>query len=111
MLSSPPPRPMATALDRAVARELDRIAEVIATRHHRALFGPRPGVPMFFVFTHQYGIEAELFHTQEAADAEAIRLKHLSAYRQLNIHVGRIIYDISALEPERNHQLVVHHAS
>lgn len=107
MLSVPPPRPMATALDRAVARELD----YIAGRWARSLYSFSPEVTMYFVFTHQYGIEPELFHTQEAADAEVIRLKHLRLYRQLNIHVGRIIYDISALEPERNHQLVVHHAS
>lgn len=102
---------MATALDRALAAEFDRVTDLIAIRHHDAMYGRPPEVTMYFVFTYQYGIEAELFHTQEAADAEAIRLKHLSAYRQLNIHVGRIIYDMLALEPERNHRLVVHHAS
>lgn len=107
MLSVPPPRPMNTAFDRTVIAEL----RYITGRWARSLYSFSPEVTMYFVFTYQYGIEAELFHTQEAADAEAIRLKHLSAYRQLNIHVGRIIYDMLALEPERNHQLVVHHAS
>ena len=94
---------MATALDRAIAAEL----RYITGRWERSLYSFSPEVTMYFVFTHQYGIEAELFHTQEAADAEVIRLKHLSAYRHLNVNVGSLVYDATALQSERSHRLEV----
>lgn len=81
---------MATALDRALAAEFDRVTDLIAIRHHDAMYGRPPEITMYFIFTHEHGIEPEMFHHRSSAEAEVLRLRHLAAYRDLEIGIGAL---------------------
>ena len=62
---------------------------------------------MFFVFTYQHGLEHELFTTRDNAELEVARLRHLMAYRNLDIHIGFLSYHGTSLRPNSDHRIEV----